>query len=178
MYIHTSAVIVAACLALTACGGGSDSGYDATAFPGTWNIDVATCDAGFNYNPALYAKNNSLTITVSSVVVKSTLYTDAACTAKAGVISETYNLALSEGKVSGWSNVAKVDLSWANAWSTGADGGTGVSLTSVPDGSFSLPMRKTLLAAKGSSLYAGDPNGTLDSASYPTAIEPGPALSR
>jgi hypothetical protein len=175
--ITLATTLVAACAALSACGGGgSDSSatstYDATAFVGTWTaVSTAACTPGFAYNAAYASKPSSVTITSTTLAITQIIYTDATCATKAGKLVESYNVVTSEGVVSGWSNEARMAATVMGI-STGADGGAGLSLTKVPDGTATMSGNagKFLWAVNGASLYAGNYTATKDSAGYPQVI--------
>ena len=181
-------VTASASLALVACGGGGGgtsgastsansstqvSGFDSTEFQGNWiRLDAASCYGGpfggFEYGP-YYFKNDRLTFTATTAELVETLYNDAACTNKAGKLTENYAVAYSAGAVAGKANPARVQLTYTGS-STGPDGGTGLTLTKIPDGSQTGGTNKNLLNVENAQLFTGSRNSALDADGYPTTL--------
>ena len=171
--------VFASALALTlmACGGGGDStgtatvtGLDKTEFLGTWHrMDVGGCFSSFPYNPNYWFTADPTVITDTTVTSTLTAYTDAACTNKAGKVTETYAATFSQGSVAGKTNVLRVSLAYSGS-TTGADGGSGLTLTKTPDGSGTGGNAKGLLDVDSTKLYPSDQASALDADGYPTAL--------
>lgn len=176
-------------LALAACGGGGGggdapsastlansgtqaSGFDSTEFQGNWiRLDAATCfggPSGFAYGP-YYFKNDRFTLTGTTAEFVETLYNDAACTSKAGKLTENYAATYTAGSVAGKTNPARVQLTYTGSV-TGADGGTGVTLTKLPDGSQTGGNVKALLDVENAQLFTNSRNAPLDADGYPNTL--------
>ena len=174
-------------LALVACGGGGGdapsastltnsgtqaSGFDSTEFQGNWiRLDAATCfggTSGFAYGP-YYFKNDRFTLTGATAEIVETLYNDAACTSKAGKLTENYAATYTAGSVAGKTNPARVQFTYTGSV-TGADGGTGVTLTKLPDGSQTGGTAKALLDVENAQLFTNSRNAALDADGYPNTL--------
>jgi len=173
-------------LAIVACGGGggdapsastlttsgTQSGFDSTEFLGNWiRLDAATCfggTSGFAYGP-YYFKNDRLTITDTTAEFVETLYNDDACTSKAGKLTEKYAVTYAAGSVAGKTNPARVELTYTGT-ATGADGGTGLTLNKMPDGSQTNGAGKHLLDVENAQLFIDSYNSALDADGYPNTL--------
>lgn len=148
------------------------SGLDVTEFLGTWlRVDSANCYTAPEYG-RYYFKSNPAVFTASTATLNVTLYTDLNCTAKAGKLSETSSISYSAGAIAGRTNVVRVLLSFTGSTSS-ADGGSGLTFTKVPDGSFSgtkVPS-KGLFDVEGAVLYTSTAGSLLDADGYPTTID-------
>ena len=148
------------------------SGFDATEFLGEWRrTNAASCHSGFDYNPAYYFKNDKIVISAIDIVGTQTVYTDAACTLKAGTVTETLNLVFSAATVAGKTNVARVSANFAK-YSQDTDGGSGITLTSVPGKTpDDIKGVKSLFDVDGNKLFLGD-RSVLGADGYPTTLNP------
>lgn len=169
---------------LAACGGGGSgdnavpgpgilpSGLDTTEFLGTWiRSDSGTCYTSNAYGNYFYI-NNNIVITTDSVSSNVTLYTDAACTLKAGKFTETATATFGAGSISGKTNVVQRLFSF-KSFSSSADGGSGLTFNKVPDGTFSgvkIPT-KGLIDVEGGRLYFSSQGSPLDVNGYATTID-------
>ena len=186
-------IFAATCIsvALAACGGGGDApsasplansgtqaaGFDSTEFQGNWiRLDATQCFSGFAYGP-YYFKNDRFTLTGSTAESVMTLYNDAACTGKAGKLTENYAVTYTAGSVAGKTNPARVQLTYTGSV-TGADGGTGLTLTKVPDGSATGGTAKGLLDVENAQLFLNSRNAPLDAEGYPTTLNATPLYTR
>lgn len=174
MKLVKTALASALALTLIACGGGGDSPVvatlDKTEFLGTWHrMDVGSCFSNFPYNSNYWFTADPTVITDTTTAATLTAYTDAACTIKAGKVTETYTATFSQGSVAGKTNVLRVSLAYSGSTS-GADGGSGLTLTKTPDGSGTGGNSKNLLDVDTGKLYPGDRASALDADGYPTAI--------
>ena len=190
-------IFAATCIsvALAACGGGGGdapsaptvansgmqaSGFDSTEFQGNWiRLDAATCfggPSGFAYGP-YYFKNDRFTLTGTTAEFVETLYNDAACTSKAGKLTENYAATYTAGSVAGKTNPARVQLTYTGSV-TGADGGTGVTLNKLPDGSQTGGTAKGLLDVENAQLFLNSRNAPLDAEGYPTTLNASPLYKR
>lgn len=183
-------------LFLSACGGGGDSsapatpvaavvtpagllpsGLDVTEFLGTWiRNDAASCYTSNEYGN-YFIKNNNIVITTDSITSIATFYTDAACTLKAGKLTEVSSLTYSVASISGKTNVVGLLVSFTGSTS-GADGGSGLPFNKIPDGTFSgtkVPGR-TIADVDGAKLYLGAKGSPLNANGYPTTIDYSGAL--
>ena len=87
---------------------------------------------------------------------------------------------LEPGSSAGRTNVVRGRVSFTGS-SSGADGGLGLSMTKVPDGSLSaLKSQKLLVDRDGFRLYVTESvrAAALDTAGYPAAIDPDTYLIR
>lgn len=163
---------------LTVPAGLLPSGLDVTEFLGAWvRTDAANCYSAGEYG-RYYFKSNPAAFTTSAVTLNITLYTDMNCTAKAGKLSETSSISYSAGTIAGKTNVVRVLLSFTGSTSS-ADGGSGLTFTKVPDGSFSgtKTPSKALLDVEGTVLYSSSKSSPLDADGYPTTIDYSGAFS-
>jgi hypothetical protein len=174
---------------LSACGGGGSdnspapagllaSGLNVTEYLGTWlRSDSANCYTAPEYGQ-YYFKSNPAVITTTALTLNVTLYTDMNCTAKAGKLSETSSVSYSAATIAGKTNVVRVLLSFTGSTS-GADGGSGLTFTKVPDGSFSgtKTPSKGLFDVEGGVLYASPRSSPLDADGYPTTVDYSGAFS-
>jgi len=178
MKLIKTAFVSALALTLMACGGGGDSSttpinatptLNTAEFLGTWHrMDVGSCFSTFSYGNYWFTAD-PIVITDTTLASTLTAYTDAACTLKAGKVTETYTVNFSQGSVAGKTNVLRVNLVYSGSTS-GADGGSGLTLTKTPDGSGTGGNSKGLLDVDSSKLYPGDPKSALDADGYPTTI--------
>ena len=179
MTLKVTALASLLALGLTACGGGgggdssatstTSTSFDTSPFVGTWNPVDTSCHQGWVYNSALYVQSGTTVISDTTASSTTYAYTDAACTAKAGKLVENYSLSLSQGSSTGWTTVARALMTFTGS-SSGADGGSGMTLTKIPDGS-STNGGKYLLAVSNNQLYtSASVTSTLDANGYPTVI--------
>ena len=187
LYIFVASSVT---LALVACGGGGDApltntgtpaaGFDSTEFQGNWiRLDAANCyggPSGFAYGPYYY-KNDRFTLTGTTAELVQTLYNDAACTSKAGKLTENYAATYAAGSVAEKTNPARVQLTYTGSV-TGADGGSGLTLTKVPDGSQTGGTAKALLDVENAQLFLNSRNAPLDAEGYPTTLNASPLYKR
>jgi len=173
MKLIKTAFASALALTLMACGGGGDSTGTATAtvldkteFLGAWKSASTFCGSNYQYNPNYWASNSDVVIGETTVDSTQFLYTDATCTTKAGKVTLHLSANFSLGSVSGKTNVARVILTGTD-FSTAADGGTGVTLTTLPVAGVA---EKMLFDVDSGKLYPGDSKSALDADGYPTAI--------
>lgn len=192
-------ILTAACAAaLTACGGGgsgSDPATSATSasdtstpieaatpttpttpaefnvaeYVGTWAGDASVCMSDFPYGNYFY-RLTALVFAEKSAEATHTAYNDAACTSKAGRVIESYDVSWSAGSVTGKTNVARAKLTSTGS-STGADGGTGMQLNKLPNGSAIGSGGKLLLDVDGTKLF-GSVDSPLDADGFRTALNP------
>jgi hypothetical protein len=166
---------------LAACGGGggdstnnaqpAQTQFDIAPFVGTWSLVDLKCSPNFEYNPAYFSKQNTITFSSDKVEVIQMVYTDAACSVKAGKLTEIYAVVYAAGSAPGKSTVAKINLTFTSS-TTSADGGVGITLTKTPEGSHAIgSTSKGLLAVDGNSLYVGESSG-MDADGYPTTLYP------
>lgn len=150
--------------------GMTPSGFDATEFLGEWRrTDAASCYSTFNYSAAYHFRNDKVTLTATELSVAETIYTDAACTNKAGILVEKYSITYTAGTAPGRTNVARTSLVYSGSNSS-ADGGSGLTFTKVPDGSQTGGSQKGLLDVDGSKLYTNSKGSVIDADGYPTAL--------
>lgn len=180
MKLMKTALAGALALTLMACGGGGEDGpatpsnpvptLNTAEFLGTWRRnDVGTCFDGFSYNPSYWFTNDPIVITETTITGTQTAYTDAACSSKAGKLIETYTANFSQGSVAGKTNVLRVNMEYSGS-TTGADGGSGLTLTMMPDGSGTGGNQKFLLDVDSSKLYPSDRASALDAEGYHTTL--------
>lgn len=184
MKLVKTALASALALTLIACGGGGGDStststttvtnaaavLDKTEFLGTWHrMDVGSCFSSFPYNSSYWFTTDPTVITDTTLASTLTAYTDAACTIKAGKVTDTYTATFSQGSVAGKTNVLRVSLAYSGSTS-GADGGSGLTLTKTPDGSGTGGNSKNLLDVDTGKLYPGDRASALDADGYPTAL--------
>lgn len=175
-------IALASSLAVTlmACGGGGSDTLpgspnvpvvlDKTEFLGTWHrMDIGTCFTNFAYSANYWFTADPLVITDTTIVSTLTTYTDAACTLKAGKITETHDANFSQGSVAGKTNVLRMNMVFTG-FTAGADGGSGMTLSKVPDGSATGGNVKGLLDVDVGKLYPNSKTAPLDADAYPTAL--------
>lgn len=177
---------LALAFALTACGGGGDSGpaadgasaggpADITEYVGSWiRVDSDVCYAGFNYGPYWF-KRDSFTYTSNTLEGKVTAYNDAACTSKAGRVIEKYNTSYTLANVAGKTNAIRFQATFAGSV-TGADGGTGLTFNKIPDGTQTgadpvTHQIKVLLDVDNNQLFVGDKTSPPDADGYSTRLQ-------
>jgi len=118
-----------------------------------------------------YYVSQTVIVTGSSLTAKSLVYTDSLCAHLAGTSSDSYTLQWSAGTLSGISNVAQMDLTYSSSVnSTG--GGSGITVTKVPDGTQSNWAGLNLAWLNGVLIYLGDPTSPKAANGYPTALLP------
>lgn len=148
------------------------SGLDVTEFLGTWiRSDSGTCYTSNAYGNYFFI-NNNIVITTDSVSSNVTLYTDAACTLKAGKFSETATAAFGTGSIAGKTNVVQRLFSF-KSFTSNADGGSGLTFTKIPDGTFSgvKGSAKGLIDVDGGKLFFSSQGSPLDANGYATTID-------
>lgn len=169
--------------ALVACGGGggtttatdpatsdttdTTTEFNVAEYVGTWKVDAPVCNSGFPYGNYWYALTE-LSFTEKEVATTHLVYDDAACTSKAGRVKEMFDATWTAGSVSGKTNVAKLKLAYTGM-SSGADGGTGFSMTKIPDGSL-IGSSKQLFDVDAGKLF-GSTGTSIDADGYPTALQ-------
>lgn len=179
-FLLTALVASVPLLMLSACGGGGSDpaaptalapGLDVTEFLGTWiRNDSANCYTSNEYG-SYHFKNNNAVFSADSTSVTATFYTDAACTLKAGKLTETASVVYNSGSVAGKTNVVRVLISFTG-FTISPDGGSGLTFTKVPDGTFSgtkVPV-KALADVENNKLYFGSKT-PVDANGYPTTID-------
>ena len=185
MSLRPLVLVCALGLSLVGCGGGGSStsanptpvAFSSAAFIGTWKTVAPVCFANFAYNTALFYKLDATAITATTVDVAMTAYTDAACTLKAGKVTDFYSVTFNDGGTSGSIQLAKMAFS-STGFSTSADGGSGISLKKVPDGTASGGSRKYLIGVDGTKFYGTDGAAAVDAEGYPTRILPTPTATK
>lgn len=190
----------ALCAQLSACGGstggedtGAVSGTPSTPtipaapaagplqeFEGTWlpRPGSATCNADFPYNTAYFHRFREVVVTSAGeqlhAAVRVDVFQDAGCTTRLGLLEERFTMDTVPATVSNRSNVIKGAPLFTDAVSD-ADGGLGMNLTTLPDGSaLGLPGQKLLMDRDGNRLYVTRSGSCpmLDCHGYPVAIQP------
>ena len=180
MKIVKTALASALALTLIACGGGGGDSpgavttatvaLDKTEFLGTWHrMDVGGCFQTFTYNANYWFTADPIVITDTTFSSTLTAYTDAACTLKAGKVTETYQANFSQGSVANKTNVLRVSTVFTG-FTSGADGGSGMTLSKVPDGSATGGSAKFLLDVDSGKMYLISRTSPLDADGYPTAF--------
>ena len=182
MKLVKTAFASALALTLMACGGGGggDSTGTATApvaaavlnkteFLGIWTSPTQVCHPGFRYYSNYWVKEESAVITDTSIELSQIMYTDSICATKAGKTTEKFDTNMSQGSIAGKSNVLRVNLAFTGSVIT-ADGGSGITLSQIPDGNATLGYGKLMWDVDTGVLYDGDPKSALDADGYPTAI--------
>ncbi len=188
MSLRPMVLVCALGLSLVGCGGGGSStsstpgtstpvAFSSAAFIGTWSNVVPGCYANFAYNTALFYKVDSTVITATQVDFVMTAYTDAACTLKAGKVKDFYHVTFKDGGTSGSIQLAKMAFTFTGS-SVGADGGTGITLNKLQDGTASGGSRKYLIGVDGTKFYGTDGTSTLDSEGYPTKVTATPTATK
>ena len=179
-------------LSLTACGGGgsgggsgagASSGTDAplslTEFTGLWkpNAPVA-CLTKFPYNNAYTYQVRDVNITAEGaglrIAYAALVFDDAACATKRGLITETILVSPLKTVLDGRDNVMKATGSALLSSSSGADGGLGLTLNKMPDGTLTeLSGKKFLADVKDAKLFLSIAGGAapLDGGGYPIQID-------
>ncbi len=179
-------------LSLMACGGGGGGGgsgdtsapqadtpitqpdaglpakADITEFVGAWTPTDTDCHAGFAYG-AYWFKRDTLVVTADRAEITQSAYNDAACSSKAGRVTESYSLSYGGATVVGKSNVLDVSLAFLGS-KTDFVGGTGISLNKLPDGSATGLAGKGLWDVDNLKLYLGDAASPKDAQGYPTQL--------
>lgn len=173
--------------ALTACGGGGGDestgpamppgGTSVAEFEGTWHDRPGReCLPDFAYNTAYYHRLREATVTAVDGQLRmasaTLVFSDAACTLKQGLVTETLLLTLTPTTITGRDRVYRSVPSLVSA-SASADGGAGLTLTQMPDGELTgLTNRKVLIDVDGTRLYAtsSDDAAALDAQGYPAAF--------
>lgn len=170
--------------ALSACGGGGGGDSSTSTFDeffGTWqyisnsntcelSADEGTSGKYYVINPGATV---TLTLTSTSIETKRTYFSDSQCAVKAGVLTRSGTAQWSQGTLTGRSNVARV-LSTFTGFKVSADGGTGITLTSVP----STSTYKFLADVVDGKLCTSNGNSAVGSDGYPTSIDTTLCLSR
>jgi hypothetical protein len=184
------ATLVAFTLPMCACGGGGDSGATTpteisspsfTEFAGVWKRDAASdaCMVSFPYNTAYHYRLRDIVISEQPAgnlraVTAYNVYADAACTVKQGLVTETFALNPSQFVVSGRTNLISSEPVMSGS-TLGADGGAGLTVTTMPDGQLSGFKNVKLIADVDADrlLITTSNMGTpLFSSGYPAAIDP------
>lgn len=181
--------------ALTACGGGggdesagpvmAPSDTSVAEFEGTWHSQPGfECQPDYDYNPAYFYRLREATVTSVDgqlqIAFATLVFSDAACTVKQGLVTETPLLTLTPTTITGRDRVYRSVPTLASA-TAGADGGAGLTLTQVPDGEITgMPGRKVLIDVEGTRLYvASNERATsLDAQGYPTGFRADAYLQR
>lgn len=178
------------CASLTACGGGGGnsgtaSGFNSTAFQGDWKRTDGTDTACFNfpdYGGSFWGLNDKpTTITETSITSTVTVFSDATCTTKVGLVVRTASVTWSAGAVAGKTNVARV-LMTTTAFTKSTDAsnpgnpGTG-NFSGMTDPTLGVAT-KGLLAVDGSWLYVNPVGSPLDADGYPTTLMPSALYKR
>ena len=161
------ALLTTACtLLLTACGGGGDDvpppaeatqppvsqpTVSPTEFEGVWKRDAAhdVCITDFAYNDAYAARVRDVTVSDKGngdleIALAVLIYGDDVCTVKQGLVTERVVVNASKLVRAGRDNVIKGVPAYVGSVAS-ADGGLGLTLTAVPDGSLTgMIQRKTI----------------------------------
>ena len=169
---------------LAACGGGGggDSAntpsipvspsFESAEFEGTWTRTDGTATQCFNFNDyggAYFGLNRPIVITATTVTGNIAVFNDAACTKKAGVLTQTSSISWSDGAMAGKSHVARA-IVVSTGYSVGLDGdGTGITFTSPP---VKGTTTKALFDAEGTKLFVGDRHAAQTADGYPSALLP------
>lgn len=186
MSLRPMVLVCALGLSLVGCGGGGSSApaatpapvvFSSSAFVGTWNNVIPGCYVNFAYNTALFYKVDATVISSTKVDFVMTAYSDAACTLKAGKVTDSYTVAFKDGGTSGSIQLAKMALTFTG-FSSGADGGSGITLTRVPDGAASGGSRKYLIGVDGTKFYGTDGTAAADAEGYPTKVTAVPTATK
>lgn len=188
MSLRPTVLVCALGLSLVGCGGGGSSAsstpatptpvaFSSAAFIGTWNNVVPGCYANFAYNTALFYKVDATVISATKVDFVMTAYTDAACTLKAGKVTDSYSVTFKDGGTSGSIQLAKMAFTFTGS-STGADGGAGITLNKLPDGTASGGSRKYLIGVDGTKFYGTDGTAAVDAEGYPTKVTAAPTAAK
>jgi hypothetical protein len=181
-------LLAALASSLSACGGGggdepapsvpSISAPSVAEFEGLWKRDAALdlCLPAFPYNTAYHYRVRDITVASRNNNLEATLayiaYGDAGCASKQGLVTETFVLNPQLAFFSGRSNSIKGTPAMI-ASTIGADGGLGLSLTKMPDGTVSqLKNGKFAADVENSKLYVTTSTtaGSLDSGGFPSAL--------
>jgi hypothetical protein len=189
-------LFTALALSLSACGGGGGDEPAPPApsivtpslaeFEGFWKRDAASdvCLPAFPYNMSYHYRLRDVSVAIKSNNLEATLayiaYGDAGCTNKQGLVTETFVLNPQLAPLSGLSNAIKGNSSMV-ASTIGADGGLGLTLTKMPDGTVSqLKNGRFTADVENSKLYVTTTltAASLDSGGYPSALQPNEYLVR
>jgi hypothetical protein len=182
-------LFAAIALSLSACGGGGDDtpappsipnlpAPSLAEFEGLWKRDAASdvCLSAFPYNTAYHYRVRDLSVAIRNNNLEATLayiaYGDAGCTIKQGLVTETFVLNPQLAVFAGRSNVIKGTPAMI-ASTIGADGGLGLSLTKMPDGTVSqLKNGKFTADLETNKLYVTTSTNAaaLDGGGFPSAF--------
>lgn len=180
-------------LSLTACGGGGgDDAPPPTAsaqtsvslaeFEGVWKRDATQdeCRIDFVYNTAYAFRVRDLTLTnkgngVLEIAYAVLVYGDDTCTVKQGLVTERLTVNVAQATHAGRDNVIKGVVTSVGS-TTSADGGSGVTLTAMPDGRMTGATANAKLIGdvhnarlQFAGVNAGEP---IDAEGYPTDFIP------
>lgn len=180
-------------LSLTACGGGGGSGgsggganagapadapLSLTEFAGIWKPTTpVACLANFPYNNAYRYHLRDVNVTVEGASLRiafaALVFDDAACMVKRGLVTDTILVSPLKTVLDGLDNVLKGTGTWTSS-SSSADGGLGIVMNKLPDGTLSELVGKKFLAdVKDAKLFFSIAGGAvpLDGTGYPTQID-------
>ncbi len=168
---------LALAVALSACGGGGGNTPAANfdEFYGTWKVASGTCtQEKDSWAGGRYYYNNAVTsattkIESNSYETKVTYYSDSACSIKAGVKTVSGTLKWSQGSVAGRSNVARISAT-DTGYQFSADGGTGLSLSSVPQTGSESKSLIDIVDGKNLCFSNNTSSSVLDKDGYPTTF--------
>jgi len=197
MKLSRHVIALALCSLLAACGGGGeDDGSTVPAslldrvsrseFVGTWLVlpENAGCVADFPYKALSFHRFKSLVLADTDGALRASVtadvFSDAACTTKLGMVEEQYLLDARPGAATGRTNVVKATFRFTG-FRMGADGGSGLAVNRLPDGSMSdMVGHRFLIDRDGDRLYlTHSSNGAArDIDGYPTAFGPGDFMVR
>lgn len=153
------------------------SGADVAEFEGTWHSKPGLeCLPGYLYNPAYFDRLREATIVAVDgqlqIALATLAFSDAACTVKQGLVTETLVLTLTPTVVAGRDRVYRSEPALTSAMA-GTDGGAGLTLSQMPDGELiGWVNRKVLIDVDGTRLYitASDDAAALDAQGYSAAF--------
>jgi hypothetical protein len=118
--------------------------------------------------------SHNVVFTDTTLESSQVIYTDAACTAKAGKFTEKYTVTYSPGSVAGRTNVLQINAVYLG-YTISADGGSGLTLTSVPQGA---NVKGLFDVDSNGSLYTADLSLPRDANGYPTGISTSTSWTR
>jgi hypothetical protein len=167
---------------LAACGGGGDSSntpsipvspiFETAEFEGTWTRTDGSDTRCFTFNEfgsGYFGLNRPVVITATTATINVAVFSDAACTKKAGIFTQTSSISWSDGAMPGKTHVARAVVV-TTGYSIGLDGdGTGITFTSPPVNGTTT---KTLFDAEGTKLFVGDQHAAQTADGYPSALLP------
>lgn len=140
------------------------------------------CKPAYSYNKAYSYKDGDMVLRDSTMSIHQTLYSDSECTQYVGLVWENYNIAWAKGSAEQApfdTPIARI-ASVYTGFAIDNNYGSGVVLTSNPDGSVGTKGRNKMIAQVAThegtthqALYLPIDNSPLDSDGYPTKLEIG-----